>query len=450
MSTTTAAGLPAVSAKPRTTSLFMAIFNLTKSAVGLGTVLLVDKMQILGLGYGIGVIISAAVISSLSLHFLNRMSYNLDVGDFVRLSKLALGRPGEILSGVSILLVLLGSLIGYAFFIGDYAKSSLAFFTSKTDTWYTSERILTGLIVTLFVFPISCLRDLSKLGVTSIAGMCLMISITGLVVYKSLTSDIEVDVQQVKALVNPEFSEKIKKFSDLSYFPSLGLSSLGCIGSLVFAYMNHFTMVSLTQVLVKPTPKRRMILNIGATLLATGIYLTMAIFGYRYYRNAKVSDSLSVPNMTNIFGAAKLAVSVVLVFSYPLLGQPTRDALDSIIAMIAGDSSGFKNAEGLRHYGETAFCVFIPLIVAVLSGKNSLGILDISSAFFGSILVFVLPPLMFLKLRRKYITSPLERGLAYVVLILGVIITIIGPIAPIADLLKLLKKPDHVFSLIKE
>ena len=445
-------GLPAASAKPRTTSLFMALFNLTKSAVGLGTVLLVSKMQVLGLGWGISVIIAAAVIASISLHFLNRMSYNLDVGDFVRLAKIALGRPGEILAIVSILLVLLGSLIAYAYFIGTYAKSSISFFTGTEDAWYTSNRILTLLVVTLFVFPISCLKDLSKLAVTSIAGMGLMIAITGLVVYKSLTSDLVTDVAAVPTLVNPEFAVKIQTFSELASFPSLlslGMSALSCLGSLIFAYMNHFTMVSLTQVLVRPTPQRRMILNIGATLLATAIYLTMAIFGYRYYRNAKVEDSLSVPQMTNIFAAAKLAVSVVLVFSYPLLAHPTRDALDSLFAVIAGDSTGFKSAVGLRHYSETAVCVFLPLLVAILAQGNSLGVLEISSAFFGSILVFVLPPVMFLKLKRKYITSPLERGLAYLLLTIGVIITLVGPIPPVMDIMGKLKFPEHIFSLKK-
>jgi amino acid permease len=271
-----------------------------------------------------------------------------------------------------------------------------------------------------------------------------------LVVYKSVTSDINTDALSAAAAgINPAFPTSIKSFSDLEFFPSLGLATLGCFGSLIFAYMNHFTMTSLTQVLRDPTPKRRMTLNLAATVLATVIYVTMAFFSYRYYRNARVDDSLSIPVMTTIFAVAKLAVAVVLILSYPLLADPTRGALDSLFSIITGDSEGFRNAATLRHYLETATVVLVPLIVAVVSGKKSLGILEISSSFFGSILVFVLPPLFFLKLKRKYITRPIERGLAYFVLVMGAIITLIGPIAPIADLLEYLKIPSHVFVLRK-
>jgi amino acid permease len=434
--------------KPRTTSLFLAIFYLLKSAVGLGAVLLVKNFQILGLGYGVPLLIFAAIISSLSLHFLNRVSYNLDLGDYVKICKLAMGRKGEILTIVSLVLVLIGSLIAYAYFIGTYARDSLIFLTDVKDKFWVSEKFLTTILLTVFVLPISCLKDLSKLAITSVVGMALMLSITGLVVFKSLTSDIKTEALSAAATnISPEFVIKIKDFADLEWFPSLGLSALGCFGSLIFAYMNHFTMTSLTQVLKDPTPKRRMTLNLAATGLATAIYLTIAFFSYRYFRNARVSDSLSIPIMTTVFAVAKLAVAVVLILSFPLLADPTRGAIDSLFSIITGDSEGFKNAATVRHYAETVAVVLIPLLVAVSTGIASLAILDIFSSFFGSILVFVLPPLFFLKLKRKYITRPIERGLAYFVLAMGVIIAILGPIAPIADLLKYLKDPPHVFPL---
>lgn len=440
---------PILESKPRNTSLFLAIFNLTKSAVGLGALLLVKRMQILGLGYGMFVILFSAVISSLSLHFLNRVSYNLDLGDYVKICKMAMGRKGEILTIISLVLVLIGSLIAYAYFIGSYARDSLVFLTKETDKFYVNEKLLTTIFVTVFVLPISCLKDLSKLAITSVIGMVMMISITGLVVYKSVTSDIRTEALSAAATINPNFAAKIKSFSDLDYFPSLGLSALGCFGALIFAYMNHFTMTSMTQVLKDPTPKRRMTLNLAATGLTTGIYLIMAFFSYRYFRNAVVSNSLSIPVMTTVFAVAKLAVAIVLILSYPLLADPTRGALDSLFSIITGDSEGFRNAATIRHYAETAAVVLIPLLVAVTTGVASLSILDIFSSFFGSILIFVLPPVFFLKLKRKYITRPIERGLAYFVAVMGVIIAIVGPIAPIADLIGKLNPPSHLFDLKK-
>lgn len=437
----------------RNTSLLKAMVNLVKSAVGLGTVLLVGKLQVLGGGAGILTLVGAAVISCLSLHFLSRMAYNLDVGDYMRMSRMAFGRWGEFGAILCLLLVLLGSLTAYAFFIGTYIQQGVTFFApSAADGIFGSERFYSLVLVLVPVLGLSCLKDLSKLAVTSIMGMALMLFIVGLVVHKACTGDIRVEVTVALAKgvtgLNPKFAEAFKPASELALFQPWGLGALGCFGGIIFAYMNHFTVVALMPVLQNPTPRRRMLLNVGATAIATAIYLTVAIFGYKFYGNAKVSDALSIPLMNGVFAVAKLAVSFILVCSYPLLADPTRGALDGLLSFFLAQSPSFKAAQALRHYGETVAVVVVPLAIALAFGEGSLGVLDITSSFFGGILVFVLPPAMFLKLRRKYITSPVERALAVILLVLGIGISILGPIAPAVDFAGKDLMPSHVFKLM--
>jgi amino acid permease len=435
----------------RNTSWIKATVNLVKSAVGLGTVLLVGKLQIMGLGFGLMTLVAAAAISSLSLHFLSRMAYNLDVGDYMKMSRLAFGKWGELTAIICLLLVLLGSLTAYAFFIGTYVRSGLLFFAPGVKGGVLGDyRFYSTILVLVPVLGLSCLRDLSKLALTSILGMLLMLFLTGLVIYKSATGDISKEAAEALAkgvALNPQFLALHKPISELAAFQPLSLAALGCFGDIIFAYMNHFTIVALMPVLKQPTPARRLSLNIVATITATVIYCTVAFFGYRYYGNAMVEDVLSVPLMNGVFATAKLLVAFVLICSYPLLADPTRGALDSLIGFFASGPA-FKAAVQIRHYAETIAVVSVPLIIAVLAGDKSFQVLSITSAFFGGVLVFVLPPAMFLRLRRKYITSPTERILAYVLVVLGVAISIAGPIEPIGKIAGVVSAPKHVFKLI--
>src|SRR5262245_1988957 len=79
----------------RNVSLLAAIFNLTKSAVGVGTLFLHSKLVSLGFRAGLAAILVAATMSTLSLHLLSRMAHNCSTGDYFVLGRLALGQTGE-------------------------------------------------------------------------------------------------------------------------------------------------------------------------------------------------------------------------------------------------------------------------------------------------------------------------------------------------------------------
>lgn len=424
-------------------SLPKAIFNMSKAAVGLGTILLITSMQTLGFGYGVIAMLFSAALSSLTLHFLGRVTLATRAASYSAVSAAVLGRKGEVLTGVSLGLMLFGSLMGYSYFIGQYSSSGIAFLTGKQ----LNGKILSSVILYLVVFPVSCMKDMSKLGVVSIFGMLIMCFIAALTIYNSLSTPgimelIKSHYEDEK--INPEYLVKFQDFPAI--FPPLTLASVGCFGSLAFAFTNHFALVGTVNTLERPTKTRLTVIIGSCTIVTALINILIGVFSLRFYKNTIVLDILDRPVMNNAFAFAKIGVSFSLSFTFPLLLHPLRNLIDPLFARL------IPKRPARRHYLETLLIVTVPLLVVLAFETKVNGILDVISSLFRVLLVYVLPALMILKLPRAVPGMSLktwERYMAYLVLLFGGIICIIGPIFPFLKLIKRAPKNESLVSFLK-
>jgi amino acid permease len=405
------------------------IFNMAKAAVGLGAILLVAVMQTLGLGYGLIALGFCAVLSALTLHFLARVTVATRAHSYFAACGIILGGKGELVALVSLTFVLFGSLMGYTFFIGEYASSGLFHLTGLS----IYPKLLSIIVLGLLVFPISCMKDMGKLSVVSIFGMIIMCSITLLMVVNFFTAQPIFD--SIKAhfppdSINPEYLTGFK--TSVPIFPPLSFAALGCFGSIAFAYTNHFALVSAVNSLDKSSPKRIAIVILVSTVITAIINIVIGIFSLLYYKNTKVLNILDIPVMNRLFAFAKIGVAISLSFTYPLLLDPLRNVLDRFFKRFSPDSAV------LRHYSETIFIIIVPLVIVLIFDQKVSNILDVVSSLFRVLLVYVLPPLMLLRGPKAIPLMSLktwERYCAYFILAFGVIVCIFGPIFPFLKLI---------------
>ena len=415
----------AINVPARTTSLSGAIFNLTKSAVGAGTVYLPAVFYVLGPVMASSLLLSGALFCSISLYFLGRMAHHCETGDYFKLGRLALGRHGETAVSVSLLLFLIGGLIAYAYLTGSYISSALVTLLSlDAKTTFFSSGNITLIAAALCIFPLSLLRDMSMLAKTSILGMVSMLYIAGLLAFDALThgtsygiaSSVEAGTVPVK-LVRMEFA----------------FALCGFIGKLVFAFVNHFTIVSLVPVMKNPSAGSRKTLIAISTFAATAIYLMASLGGNSRFGSlcrGKGKDALSVfpagDQVPIYYTIAKLLLGFVLVCSFPLLCDPARSCLDSLCF---GSSSSVDAST--RHYLETGLIVAIPTAVAYFLQDKADNFLSLFAGFCGSLLVFTFPGIFFVILSRrfKYSISSLEKVLAYFCAGLGIVLAVLSTIA---------------------
>lgn len=413
----------AINVPVRTTSLSGAIFNLTKSAVGAGTVFLPSIFLVLGPVTAVSLLFAGALLCAISLYFLGRMAHHCETGDYFKLGRLAMGKNGETGVSVSLLLFLVGGLIAYAYLTGLYLSNAISTLrgiaaTTTDSATFFSPGNLTLLAAAFAIFPLSCMRDMSMLAKTSILGMISMLYIAGLLAYDAMTYGTTYGIASTLA---PEKTEL-----NLSTFDFL-IKLCGFVGKLIFAFVNHFTIVSLVPVMKNPSAKSRLNLITVSTGTAVIIYLLAAFGGYyRFGQHAAKVDALSVFTNSAVplpYTIAQLALSFVLICSFPLLCDPARSCLDSLVF---GPTSSVSPV--LRHYLETALIVVLPSAVAYTVQDKADDFLSLFSGFCGSLLVFTFPGSFFLILSRrfKYSVSKLEKSLAYLCIGLGLILALLS------------------------
>ena len=426
--------------QPPSVSFAKAVLNMSKAAIGLGTILLITSMQTLGLGYGIIALLLSAFLSALTLHFLGRVTSATRSGTYFGLSAVILGRKGEIVAMLALGIVLFGSLMGYAYYIGQYASCGLAHLSGRTF----HPKIVSGIILYLIVLPVSCLKDLSKLGVVSIFGMLIMLAVTVLTIYNHLSSNILDLVRSLpnQELINPEYFAKYQ--GQPAVFPPLTFASIGCFGSIAFAYTNHFALVGTVNSLAHPTPTRLAFLIILSTIFTATLNILIGLFSLFFFKNTQVSDILSRPLMNTAFAWAKLGVALALSFTFPLLLSPLRGLLDCLMIRI------IPKLPTVRHYLNTLLIVSMPYAIVLIFDNKVTGILDVISSLFRVLLVYILPALMILRLPKSVPGTFLrtwERYMAYVVLVFGAVVCIIGPIFPFLRVIGKAPKNDSLVSV---
>lgn len=405
----------------RTTTLVQGIFNLSKSAVGAGTLSLPWAIARLGLVSGVAVLLFASLATTCTLHFLSRLAANTDVGDFFTLGHMAFGTVGEIVSMVSLILFLFGALIFYIVRAQGYFISFVTFMRPSLALEYKNSlpTILT-IITAMLIFPLAAQRDMSTLAKASLAGMVCMGYVLLLTIFDYFYDSATTSVADTKLLVGFGFASFFSVFSDM-----------------LFAFVNHFTMLSTVPVMVNPTPKRRQALTIISAAFVFGFYLLVSVAGYLHFgesvnRNILLASKTSNPIMQWAYQIGGLLMGSVLVLSYPLLCDPCRSTIDGAIIK----STGARKGSAIRSLGITAGIIFFSTAIGIFFAKEAEIILAAFTALSGSILVFIFPSAFFLRLSAKYRISPVERILAYACIIFGLFLMVFGTYFNFCDLLK--------------
>lgn len=414
------------------------IFNLTKASIGAGMLFLPWNMHRMGLFAGIGSIIFAGFLCSTTLHYLARIGANTGADNYFKLGRLAYGTVGEMAAVAALLFNLLGGLINYANFAGDYLSSSLVFlfFRKSSETsgipWYISPAFLKIAVASLGIFPLACLKDMSKLARTSLAGLLCM----GYILILTVIDSIYDKTEYLPPILAPRISTQF----------------FSAFGNIIFAFVNHFTIVAIVPVMIDPSPQRRSAMITSSNLTVLIVYLTAAIAGYLHFGssiNPSRPDILNSPlEMSVSYAIAKLAFASVMVFSYPLICDPARSALDQLITRVVLYSSPeshvtWSRLGHFRHYFETVLLVTLPTFIAVTAASYAALFLDIFSSLCGSLLVFIFPSLYFMKLARpKFYNFKIhfwERVFIYVNIFVGVSVAIIGTFDSIWTVITLIR-----------
>lgn len=393
----------------RNTTLLQAVFNLTKSAIGLGALFLPGNVRRMGLLGGTLMIAVGAATSGMSLHLLGKLAHDQGVGDYFELGMAAFGPRMALVDTIVLVVFQLGGLIAYSKFAGSYLSAGIQALMMLRNPdlgdeipWWRGYRFLSMLLSVVAIFPLSLLRDMSILGYTSLAGMLCIF-------YNALLTVVDFAVHAATDGLDRSLYTVVRVRSDF----------LSAFSSIMFAFVNQFTMVALMPALMRPSKRRRGALVGVSSTVVTGIYLAMGVCGYLHFGDLVPEDILSAG--TSVWYAiGMLLVSVILICSYPLQLDPTRSACEHLLQRAIGmqpSANEGKVRQWLRrnrlarHVAWTVVLVAIPEVIAITAVQYVMPILELTSSACGAMLVYVLPAVYFLRLTSRLVFfAPLKHS----------------------------------------
>ncbi len=183
----------------------------------------------------------------------------------------------------------------------------------------------------------------------------------------------------------------------------------------VYSYTCHQNIISITNELIEPTPRRTSRLISISMALSMALYFCIAIGGYATFGPRVHPDILATYPASRIVAIARLCISVVVTFSYPLQSHPSRASLISLMQAVVSSverrRSGARASDGdgeaagsaakppmpwsLRHAFKLHVAVTAAFLLAstgIALAVDDLGIvLSMVGATGSSIVSFVLP-----------------------------------------------------------
>ena len=90
--------------------------------------------------------------------------------------------------------------------------------------------------------------------------------------------------------------------------------------------------ISISNELISPTPSRVGGVIASSVLFALTIYLVISYSGYVTFGPVVASDILATYPSSALVAVARVAISIVVTFSYPLQSHPSRGCILSLVA----------------------------------------------------------------------------------------------------------------------
>ncbi|CAG8484238.1 12582_t:CDS:2, partial [Ambispora gerdemannii] len=383
-----------------TASYFSCVINLANTVLGTGMLAMPGAIASVGLILGSFMIFFSALASGLGLYFLSRAAAHTEgrQSSFFAVSKLTYP-TAAIWFDLAIAIKCFGVGVSYLIIVGDLMPQVILA--------SAGEKLLIGSIfldrrfwITVFmiiVVPLAFLKRLDSLRYTSLIAIFAVFYLVFIVIYHYLGPDFEAPPKEKVHLV--KLSRKF--FTNLPIF--------------VFAFTCHQNIFSIYNELVDNSQRKVSSVIIGAIGTSSIIYQLIGIIGYLTFGDDVLPNVISQYKANTIVTIGRVAIVILVLFSYPLQAHPCRVSLDkTILSFSALRESNNVSTDNLlneqrykaalpsnqRYIIITTAILFSSYLLAMLVSK-----LDLVLAFVGSTgsttISFILPGIFYYKIHKE-------------------------------------------------
>ena len=207
--------------------------------------------------------------------------------------------------------------VSYLVIIGDLMPQAMhdLFGVDQGSIWM-HRRFWISIFMTIII-PLSFLRRLDSLKYTSFVALVAVLYLFMLVIYLFFDPARLPAAEGKVAIWSPHWTF----FSRLPIF--------------VFAFTCHQNLFAVYNELIDNTPRRINFVIWQSILIALAIYLPVGLLGYQMYGDDVKSNMLKNFPASVLVTIARLAITILVMFSFPLQCHPSRASLDKVIHIMA-------------------------------------------------------------------------------------------------------------------
>ncbi|KAL6994096.1 Amino acid transporter avt6a [Sarracenia purpurea var. burkii] len=308
-----------------------AVFNLSTTIVGAGIMALPATMKVLGLVFGIAMIIFMAFLTEYSVQMLLRCSKVGKSSSYGGVMEDAFGKYGRMLLQICVLVNNIGVLIVYTIIIGDVLSGTTLHgihHAGLLEGWFGvcwwNGRTFVLLVTSLAIFaPLACLKRIDSLKFTSALSVALA------VVFLVIMVGITIIKLIIGSIAMPRLFPDV---SDLSSF----LDLFTVVPVLVTAYICHYNVHSIHNELEDNTQMKAVVRS--SLALCSTVYVMTSLFGFLLFGEAILDDvlanfdaNLGIPFGSLLNDVLRVSYAVHLMLVFPLVFYPLRLNLDGLL-----------------------------------------------------------------------------------------------------------------------
>lgn len=215
-----------------------------------------------------------------------------------------------------------GVATSYLIVIGDLMPDVMEFFEVSGALGHRQFWVFIGFLI---VAPLSCLHNLDSLKFTSFFAIGFVIFLTILISLYAF------DIPNMDPCEDMDVDEECK--GDASNFV-MDMDTMRVFSIFVFGFTCQQNIFAVKNELVNPTPSRINGVIVSAIGTAMTLYFIVSCFGYSTYGANVESDILTNYPETYLTSFARLFVSLLVAFSYPLQCHPARRCIITLIGSV--------------------------------------------------------------------------------------------------------------------
>ena len=391
-----------------------ACFNFVNSIVGAGVLGLAFALNLSGGVLGMALLVLVGGATYFSVNLIVELGVHHGARSYEELCRVCFGRAGFVVVSLSMVCFAFGAMSAYLVIIADTAQVV----AEQEGGMALSRDAVLAIVACVAILPLCLFRDLSALSHASAVSVCAVVVIIGIVLARGPAAAASWPGEPI----HQDFG-----VAKSSLFAGLGIVS--------FAFVCQHSSFIVFNTLKEPSVGRWRVVNAASVFTAFLLSASFALGGYLHFFDR------TMPNLLNNFACddqvvnvARVLLAATMVLSFPMELFVARHSLFAVAHGFSPEPRGPRRMSGAWHFGLTLLLWGAGLAVGLL--VTDLGIvLEITGASSGSMLGFILPPLLHLKthslkgLWRSFQSAPCTHARA---LVLPIALLLLGLVALVA------------------